>query len=111
MRQRSNQRVNTHINKSSSSVVKSTGTSLLHHLAAHIFVQVEEDISAPLVALAEDVGLADAVDPTVVVVEPLVAAQTVHVGDVVTRVGGAAEVADHAHQAICVTPSQVHRVP
>ena len=74
-------------------------------------MQVEEDISAPLVALAEDVGLADAVDPTVVVVEPLLSAQTVHVGDVMARVGGAAEVPDHAHQAIFVTPSQVHRAP
>ena len=32
------------------SVIKYTVTSLLHHLAAHIFVQIEEEVSA-LVAL------------------------------------------------------------
>ena len=43
-------RIDTHVNRSTISVIKYTVASLLHHLAAHIFVQIEVDVSA-LVAL------------------------------------------------------------
>ena len=42
--------LDTHVNRSTISVVKYAVTSPLHHLGAHIFVQMEEDVSA-LVAL------------------------------------------------------------
>ena len=41
----------THVNRSTISVIKYYSYKSTTHLAAHIFVQIEEDVSAPLVAL------------------------------------------------------------
>ena len=50
-----------------------------HHLAAQVLVQAEEDVSVTLVTFAQDVCFLHAVDPPVVIVEPPVASDTVHV--------------------------------
>ena len=62
---------NIDIHKFSVSVVKPIVIRILLHLVAQIFVQVEKDVPASLVALTEDVGLVDETDPSVVIVEPL----------------------------------------
>ena len=72
-------------------------------------MHVEENVAIPLVALSQNVRLVHTADPAVVVVEPTAAVDTVHVGDVVARVGGAAVVADDAHQPVRVVAGQVHR--
>lgn len=68
------------------------------HLAAQVCVQVEEDISVPLVSLTEHVLIRDTGNAAVVIMEPPPPAQTVHVGHVVAGLGAAAVLAHQAHQ-------------
>ena len=77
-------------------------------LLALILVRVKEDLAAFLVAIPKDVWLVHAADPAVVVVEPAVRVNAVHVGGVVARMGGDSVVTDHAHQTVCAVAGQVH---